>query len=93
MLRESEPEGIPGDIIGRFIHERLEVGEQVEATGAAGDVLVCHPFLAHTINPVGPRRPRYISNVAVHGFAPLNPDRSAAELSPVERAIAQALLL
>jgi hypothetical protein len=91
FLSSAEPSGVPGSEIHAFIHERLQVGETVSATGAAGDVVVCHPFLAHTINPVGPHRPRYISNVAVHGFAPLNLDATAGALSPVEAAVAEAL--
>lgn len=61
------------------------------ATAEAGDVILCHPFLAHTFNPIGSSRPRYISNVAVHAFADLNLDKTAHELSPVEAAILGAL--
>ena len=57
-------------------------------------MIICHPFLAHTINPDGPKRPRYISNVAVHGRAPLQhiPGPSY-ELTPVEAANRHALNL
>jgi hypothetical protein len=91
LLNDAEPEGVPGEEIGRFVNRQLPVGETVAATGSAGDVIICHPFLAHSVNPVGPMRPRYISNVAVHGFAALNLDASTAELLPVERAIVEAL--
>jgi hypothetical protein len=91
LLSDAEPEGVPGEDIGRFFHKRLQVGDTVAATGTAGDVIICHPFLAHSVNPIGPRGPRYISNVAVHGFAQLNLDPAAGELSPVESAIAMAL--
>ena len=74
-----------------MIHERLHIETTVEATGSAGDVFVCHPFLAHSINPVGPARARHISNVAVHGFAPLDLDEDHGQLTPVERSIAQAI--
>ena len=91
LLGGAEPIGIPGDEIGTFFHKRLQVNETIAASGTAGDVIICHPFLAHSVNPIGPRRPRYISNIAVHGFAQLNLDPVAAELSPVESAIAMAL--
>jgi hypothetical protein len=91
LLSGAEPDGIPGDEIGTFFHKRLQVNETIAATGTAGDVIICHPFLAHSVNPIGPRRPRYISNIAVHGFAQLNLDPVAGELSPVESAIAMAL--
>jgi hypothetical protein len=91
LLSDAEPDGVPGEEIGRFFHNRLQVGETTAATGTAGDVIICHPFLAHSVNPVGPKRPRYISKIAVHGFAPLTFDAGAPNLSPVERAIVQAL--
>lgn len=86
-----EPDGISGaDIVSR-VHTELTVDAVTEATGAAGDVFVCHPFLAHTINPAGPSAPRLISNVAVHGSKPLTLTGSLSDLTPVETAIAQAL--
>jgi hypothetical protein len=91
LLRDAEPDGVPGDEIGRFFHGRLQVDATIAATGTAGDVIICHPLLAHSVNPLGPSGPRYISNIAVHGFAPLNIDPAIARLAPVERAIAIAL--
>jgi hypothetical protein len=90
LLRDAEPEGVPGEEIGRFFHKPLHVDATTVATGTAGDVIICHPFLAHSVNPIGPREPRYVSNTTVHGFAQLNLDPAAA-LSPVESAIAEAL--
>src|SRR5579862_5775181 len=34
LLRDSEPDGIPGDEIGRYFHKGLQVGDTVPATGA-----------------------------------------------------------
>ncbi len=90
-LRDAEPDGVPGEEIAEFVHSRLRVTQTVGATGRAGDVIVCHPFLAHSINPTSPRQPRYISNVAVHGIAPFRLAEDASELTPVESAIATAL--
>ena len=90
-LRDAEPDGVPGEEIGEFVHSRLRAAETVEATGAAGDVIVCHPFLAHTINPASPRQPRYISNVAVHGIAPLNLTEKRSRSTPIESAVVAAL--
>ncbi len=62
----------------------------VFATGRAGDVMVCHPFLVHRVTwPSALTRPRLVAQVAVkmQGAVPL--DTSAA--SPVERAILRAL--
>jgi ectoine hydroxylase-related dioxygenase (phytanoyl-CoA dioxygenase family) len=91
FLRDAEPDGVPGKEIANFVHSRLRVKGTVEATGAAGDVIVCHPYLAHTVNPTSPRKARYISNVAVHGTAPLNATDEGARLTPVEAAVVTAL--
>jgi hypothetical protein len=92
LLAAREPEGIPGEDIGRVVHDNVHCDDLEQATGATGDVIICHPFLAHAINPAGPMRPRYISNVAVHGTGPLQiTTNSASELTPVELAISNAL--
>ena len=55
------------------------------ATGEAGDVFLCHPFLVHAASwPHQGRRPRMMAQpgVALHAQFPL-----AAPLSPVEQAI------
>ncbi len=93
LLASREPDGIPGSEITSAVHQHVSGHRlQVEpATGEAGDVILCHPFLAHTINPSGSSRPRYISNVAVHAFADMNFDEQRRTLSPVETAIAEAL--
>ncbi|HYS31106.1 MAG TPA: phytanoyl-CoA dioxygenase family protein [Streptosporangiaceae bacterium] len=57
------------------------------ATGRAGDVFLCHPFLVHAASwPHRGSQPRMIAQpgVALHGQFPLDPDASP---SPVERAI------
>jgi hypothetical protein len=93
LLASYEPEGIPGAQIASAVHEYVsrDPMQAEPATGEAGDVVLCHPFLAHSINPNGSPRPRYISNVAVHAFADMNLDEKRRTLSPVESAIVQAL--
>ena len=58
----------------------------VLATGQAGDVFLCHPFLVHAATwPHRGAGPRMVAQpgVALHGQFPLT-----APLSPVEQAIA-----
>jgi hypothetical protein len=60
---------------------------EVHATGDAGCVYLCHPFLVHSAQPHRGNRPRFLAQ------PPLLP-RGAFSLSgssPVERAIRQAL--
>jgi hypothetical protein len=91
LLADHEPDGIPGHEIAAVVHEAITPSDIVPATGAAGDVIICHPFLAHSINPAGPRSARYISNVAVHGFTPLNIRGESSLPTPVESGITRAL--
>lgn len=88
LLANHEPDGIPGDRIATTVHEAVTVDDVVPATGTAGDVYICHPFLAHSFNPAGARRRRVISNVCVHGRAPIDISRPG---TPVASAIANAL--
>jgi hypothetical protein len=91
LLAEHEPEGVSGTRIGQVVDSTVARQEVAAATGEAGDLIVCHPFLAHTINPTGPTGPRFISNVAVHGTQSLDVDPMKQARSPVEAAIRQAL--
>jgi hypothetical protein len=91
LLAEHEPMGIRGDEIASAVHERISADEIVGAVGSAGDVYLCHPHLAHSINPSGSREPRYISNVAVHGFNDLRLDGNASDATPLEAAVVGAL--
>jgi hypothetical protein len=91
LLADHEPEGVSGAHIGQVVDSTVARHELAAATGEAGDLIVCHPFLAHSINPTGPARPRFISNVAVHGKQPLNIGPTKETRSPVEAVIRLAL--
>ncbi len=60
------------------------------ATGAAGTVYLCHPFLVHAAQPLrGERLPRFIGQPALLPNGELDPWRE--DPSPVERAIRRGL--
>jgi hypothetical protein len=86
LVAAAEPDGIPGSATQVDLEGCTEV---VPAVGRAGDVYLCHPFLLHGINPVGPRERRVLSNVTVHAWSPLTFE--GHDMSAVERAIAQTL--
>lgn len=66
--------------------------EFVEATGEAGDVYFLHPLVMHSVAPNPSGKIRWISNPLIHLRQPLVFDAAeAASLSPVERAITEAL--
>ncbi|MFF3109166.1 phytanoyl-CoA dioxygenase family protein [Kitasatospora sp. NPDC057904] len=59
--------------------------QEVEATGAAGDVYLCHPFLIHAAQRHGGTVPRFIAQPPLEPTGLLDLDGSAP--SPVERAV------
>ncbi len=63
------------------------------ATGPAGTVYLCHPFLAHAAQPHRGTTPRFMAQPPLLSREPLRLDRRDGGYSPVERAIRSALSL
>jgi hypothetical protein len=63
----------------------------VTATGSAGDVYLCHPFLVHAAQAHRGEVPRFIAQPELPPAQPLQLERSDGAYSPVERAIRQGL--
>lgn len=63
------------------------------ATGRAGDVYLCHPFLVHAAQPHHGTRPRFLAQPPLLPRPDQDPDidRPDGDHSPVEQAIRQAL--
>jgi phytanoyl-CoA dioxygenase PhyH len=61
----------------------------VTATGAAGDVYLCHPFLVHAAQRHHGSQPKFMAQPPLDPVAELALDR--ADPSPVERAVLRAL--
>jgi hypothetical protein len=61
------------------------------ATGEAGTVYLCHPFLVHAAQPHRGARPRFLAQPPLLPAEPFVLDRSDGTYSPVERAIRMAL--
>ena len=59
----------------------------VEATGAAGDVYLCHPFLVHAAQAHHGTLPRFIAQPPLEPLGELEIDRRGHVYSPVEEAI------
>lgn len=64
---------------------------EVLATGAAGTVYLCHPFLVHAAQPHHGTRPRFMAQPPLVPTGPLQIDRPDGAYSPVELAIRVAL--
>jgi hypothetical protein len=59
----------------------------VLATGRAGDVYLCHPFLIHAAQPHRGTVPRFIAQPPLVPTGLLDLDRHDGRHSPVERAV------
>lgn len=91
MAALLRPHGDDGAAMGELIPEFESTAGLPEtvATGAAGDVYLCHPFLVHAAQPLLPgpgRGARFLAQPALLG-APADLDRPDRELTPVARAI------
>jgi len=64
---------------------------QVLATGRAGDVYLCHPFLIHAAQPHHGTVPRFLAQPPLMPAAELDLDRGDGAYSPVERAVRRGL--
>ncbi|WUH98716.1 phytanoyl-CoA dioxygenase family protein [Spirillospora sp. NBC_00431] len=91
VARVLEPEGEDG-LDARELARRADAATAhlptVQATGQAGDVYLCHPFLVHAGQPHRGTTPRFLAQPKLEPSGPLRPATAA---SPVEAAIAQAL--
>jgi Phytanoyl-CoA dioxygenase (PhyH) len=65
--------------------------EEVLATGDAGTVYLCHPFLVHAAQPHRGERPRFLAQPALLPREEFRLDRDESASSPVELAIRNAL--
>jgi len=63
----------------------------VAATGPAGTVYLCHPFLVHAAQMHRGATPRFLAQPPLHPAVPLQIDRADGDYSPVELAIRKAL--
>lgn len=68
-----------------------EIAEEVLATGEAGTVYLCHPFLLHAAQPHRGSTPRFMAQPPLIPLIELQLDRSDGAYSPVEQAIRLAL--
>ncbi len=64
---------------------------EVLATGKAGTVYLCHPFLVHSAQPHHGRNPRFLAQPPLYPAEPLRIQRDDGKYSPVESAIRMGL--
>ncbi|OEU96160.1 phytanoyl-CoA dioxygenase family protein [Streptomyces oceani] len=72
---------------------RLDAAERptVYATGQAGDVYLCHPFLIHGAQPHHGSAPRFIAQPPLEPVGELELERADGAYTPVEEAVRRGL--
>jgi hypothetical protein len=93
VARVLEPHGERGLALGELMAALAGRPARSEAlaTGAAGTVYLCHPFLLHAAQPHHGKTPRFMAQPPLLPAAPLQLRRANGDYSPVERAIRLAL--
>lgn len=89
VARMLEPEGEAG-LSFLEVAKRLDTtaGRPVAfATGEAGTVYLCHPFLVHAAQPHHGTRPRFMAQPPLHAAQPIQLQREDGAYSPVELAV------
>ncbi|MCY1031190.1 phytanoyl-CoA dioxygenase family protein [Corallococcus sp. BB11-1] len=94
IARRLAPAGEAGMTLRELAADGFAVSldrSQALATGQAGTVYLCHPFLVHSAQPHHGARPRFMAQPPLLPREPLSLTRAPSDTSPVEAAIRQAL--
>lgn len=94
IARRLQPHGDDGMSLGELASTGFAESAHREvalATGPAGTVYLCHPFVVHAAQPNGGTTPRFLAQPPLLPATPIDPFRPPAESSLVERSIALAL--
>jgi hypothetical protein len=90
MARFLAPAGEAG--MSHLVLDKMGAGRpQALATGEAGTVYLCHPFLVHAAQRHFGTTPRFMAQPPLHPAEPFRLDREDGDHSPVEIAIRRAL--
>jgi hypothetical protein len=87
FLEPARQAGMSHLVLDRMGADRPEAS----ATGEAGTVYLCHPFLVHAAQMHRGSTPRFLAQPPLHPAEPFRLDREDGNYSPVEIAIRQAL--
>lgn len=80
-----------GDLAATGLFETTAHLPQVLATGQAGDVYLCRPFLVHAAQPHRGTSPRFLAQPPLYPAEPYRLERTDGVYSPVELAIRRGL--
>jgi hypothetical protein len=91
LLAERGEEGMSTLELARLATPATKGMEEVVATGRAGTVYLCHPFLVHSAQPHRGTTPRFLAQPPLMPRVPFELTRTDADYSPVEMAIRRGL--
>ncbi|HEY1897240.1 MAG TPA: phytanoyl-CoA dioxygenase family protein [Terracidiphilus sp.] len=87
LLAPAGEEGMSAMELGPAAAETTAGMDEVTATGAAGTVFLCHPFLVHAAQPHRGVVPRFLAQPPLFLRVPCELYRSAGDYSLIEEAI------
>ncbi|WP_036497459.1 phytanoyl-CoA dioxygenase family protein [Nocardia aobensis] len=95
IAKVLEPYGAAGVAMSDLVEDfaATEGLPEVAATGRAGDVYLCHPFLVHAAQAHRGRNPKFMAQPPLRLREPCVLDRPDGTYSPVEQAIRRGLEL
>ena len=91
VLRPAGEEGMSTVELAQKATPATKGMKEVVATGKAGTVFLCHPFLLHAAQPHRGRTPRFLAQPPLMPRVPFELKRADGEYSPVELAIRMGL--
>lgn len=94
IARKLAPAGDEGLTLGELAKRGFDETApcpEVLATGTAGTVYLCHPFLVHAAQPHRGTRPRFLAQPPLLPAEPIRLQREGRDHSPVEQAIRLAI--
>ena len=91
VLRRYGDRGASGAVLSPEVDAASAHRPVAPATGRAGDVFVCHPFLVHAAQPHHGTRPRFLAQPCISPSAEHMQAPYAGNDGPVARTIRQAL--
>jgi hypothetical protein len=87
LLVPAGEEGISFKELGEVAARATDGLPETTATGTAGTVFLCHPFLVHAAQPHHGLTPRFLAQPPLYSRVPFELTRRDGNYSPVEQAI------
>lgn len=87
LLVAAREDGMPAMELGPLAERATEGMPEAQATGAAGTVYLCHPFLVHAAQRHSGLAPRFLAQPPLYPREPIEIERADGSYSLVEKAI------